>query len=30
MSKDGNTVDKLRNNAKTIGGVIGMEEAFFK
>ena len=30
MHKDATTVDMLKNNAKTMGGVIGMEEAFFE
>ena len=29
MSDDVTSLDVLRDNAKTIGGVIGVEEAFF-
>ena len=27
MNKDASTIDMLKNNSKTIGGVIGMEHA---
>ena len=30
MMKDAGTLDVLRNNAKTIGGVIGVEHALEK
>ena len=30
MVQGASTVDLLKNNAKTIGGVIGMEQAFFE
>ena len=30
ISKDAKTIDMLKNNSKTIGGVLGMENAIHK
>ena len=30
ITHDNNSIDMLRNNAKTIGGVMGAEDAFLK
>lgn len=30
ITQDANSVDMLRNNAKTIGGVLGAENAFME